>query len=310
MALPSMPGRTSTPRAGLQGTQAPGASDAPQIEEWGDVELMPSLILIGKTGTGKTDAIGKLCEAGFNLAVLTVEDKRASLQRWKPLILDVNKIVGVDATSARLPTGAEKFQRLQSFQDDLRRGAHREYGSKTIDILAVDSLSEIADVMYAHLCTKYSSSDTLKMWMEIGTRTIDFFKGIRDAAGYAAAKLGSRPMGMVATVLEADLKKIDSKAGGYSILKNQVVLQGNMAVPKMVPAFEIAWRLSAGTELNGEHAFRVHTQKTDEFDAKSPPGIFETTVVGPGGIGNAPDVGEMYRELLTNEKSPFCRKSS
>ncbi len=303
MALPGQ-GRQK-----LQSTQAPtSVSAAPEIEPWGDVELFPSLLLTGATGTGKTDAIGKLCEAGFNLVVLMVEDKRASLQRWKPEIIDINKITE-SGTQKRMPTEPEKYDRLMRFLDKLRSGGYREYSGKIVDILAVDSLTEIADVLLGGLQPKYSASDTLKMWGMVGDKTIEFFKSMRDAAGVAASKMGTRPMGIVCTCLEGTLRKINVQSGGYNIETNVPILRGNVALPRMVPAFEVAWRLSAGSQMGGAHEYRIHTQKTEDYEAKSPAGILEGTVTGPGGLGNDPDVGKMYTMLLEHEESPYRRVS-
>ena len=309
MGIPGVPG--SGGRGGQKAASRPapvasGASGAPEIEPWGDYASLPSLLLIGGSGTGKTDGIAKLIDAGFNVVVVVVEDKMAALSTRKPGRIN---ICAPDPATNALPTPQVRWKRLQGFSDKLRAGGYREVGGKQVDLIAIDGLMEVSDLIAQNMLASVSSDKTIKAWSQVAIKTVDFFKTIRDAAGEAAARLGGKPIGMVATCGEGDKKRVNIAAGdgGGTITESNVpLLEGNKAKLALPFQFEVIWRLSAGAIIpGGAHQFHVHTQATSEFFAKSPAGLFEPVESGPGGLGNDPDIGVMYRKMLETEGSPY-----
>lgn len=292
-------------RPAPQPTTRPRPAPAgPPIEPWGDYPALPSLLLIGGSGTGKTHGIAQLCDAGFTVVVVAIEDKLATLSTRKPLRVN---ICAVDERTNSLPSPQLKWSRLQQFTDALRRGAYREHAGASVDIIAVDGLMEVSDIIAKVTLGAHSAGDTIKAWSSIAIRTVDFFKDLRDAAGEAASRLGGRPVGVLATCGEGDRRRVNMQAGTQTTERNVPLLEGNKALLALPFQFEVIWRLSAGIMFEGSaHEFRVHTAATEEFFAKSPGGLFPPVVVGPGGPGNDPDVGKMYRAMLTDSKSPYC----
>lgn len=287
MAVPTRPQRT-----------------APMIEPWGDYPARPSLLLIGGSGTGKTDGIARMIDAGFNVVVVAVEDKMATLSQRKPLRVN---ICAPDATTKTLPTHQLRWSRLQAFCDGLRRGEYRAHEGKAIDIIAVDGLMEVSEIIARCMLSASSGSDTIKAWGHVAIKTVDFFKDLRDAAGEAAARLGGTPVGVVATCGEGDKKRLNLQGGPAVVERNIPLLEGNKALLALPFQFEVIWRLSAGVPFEGApHEFRVHTVATEEYFAKSPSGLFKPIETGPGGRGNAPDIGAMYRKMLEDPSSPYC----
>ncbi len=152
----------------------------------------------------------------------------------------------------------------------------------------------------------------LDAWMATGRKTIDLFRDLRDAAGSACKEQGLPPIGIVATCGEASPKRLDLKGKGSYVDRDQPVLPGNASLTRLPFVFEVIWRLSAGMTDTGGHEWRVHTQLGDTWFAKSPGGLFDPIVTGPGGvdeagIGREPNIGLMYLKLLTDELSPYYR---
>jgi hypothetical protein len=284
-------------------------ANAMEFEEWGKELALPSLLLLGASGSGKTDGIKKLAMAGFKLAVIEIEPKMFGLQKYKPLRLRICKPVKV-GNGYRLPTYTERYDRLMRHLDGLRVGKYRVTpDGKPVDLLAYDGLTEAADIIHARKKGSKIKGD-LDSWMATGLATIDLFKDLRDAAGVASDEMGLPPVGIVATCGESSPKRLDIKGKTSYIERDKPVLPGNMALDRLPFVFEVIWRLSGGEDDGGAHEWRVHTQLGDTYFAKSPGGIFEPeTVVGPGGVdengaARTPDIGSMYKQMLTDEKSP------
>lgn len=314
MALKGPPkGGPQLPSLGSQ-QAAPTAEPAPEFEPWGDETALPSLLVLGASGSGKTDAIRKLCMAGFKLAVVEIEPKVLGLAQFSPLRVRLCKPVTVGGNS-RMPTAIERYDRMMRHLDGLRAGKYRvALDGSPIDILAYDGLTEAGDLIAA---SKFGGRFKVGLddWTRIGKETIDLFKDLRDAAGIASTELGLPPVGIMATCGEASPKKLDIKAGTSSIERDQPVLPGNMALVRLPSVFEVIWRLSAGSAPGGGHEWRVATQLGDTYLAKSPGGLFDVIETGPGGTdehgkARAPDIGAMYHKLLEDPRSQYCRKSA
>ena len=275
---------------------------APEMEDWFTGRLLPSLALIGDSGTGKTVQIGRLVEAGFNVCVFTFEQKVAALLPWKDKI----KLVNIAKPhEGQPPSWQIKYDRLQAIVHKLCAGGYREtpQGS-TVDILAFDGATEISKIIRNYyfggegenmIKNAEGKRDGFKTWGRLGDELVAFFDACRDAAGYACAELGLPPVGTVVTALEKPVK--DSFPPRF-----EPKLDGNIGVDNLPSAFEIVWRLSCGDEK-----FKVGPRKTAEYYAKSPTGVFEGIVEGRGfnTSDGAPDVGKMYRQLLEDEKSVY-----
>ena len=295
-----VPGKASGIRPSAKPTTP--AIEAPVMEEWEHEAMLPSLLLLGPSGSGKTNGIAQLCAAGFKVAFVEIEPKAFSVGKHRPLHINLCKPI-----DGRPPTAIERYLRMRELQEQLRAGQYRTAPDGTpIDILAFDGLTEVADLIYAHKCQQYSKSQSMDLWTGVGKETIQFFRDCRDAAGVASSRLGLPPVGIVATCGEATAKKLDVTSGKSRIERDQPLLQGQMALPRLPFLFEIVWRLDAGEDA-GAHQWRVHTQLGETYFAKSPGGLYPPCVTGPGGVGNDPDIGKMYMELLTNEASPYLQ---
>lgn len=277
------------------------------FEEWKDEGVYPSLLLLGASGSGKTDVAKKLAMAGFTMGIVEIEPKTFGLAKYKPLKIPLCRPIGT-----RMPTMIERYDRLMRHMDDLRLGGCR-VGPKgeSIDLLFYDGLTEAADIIHAH-STGSSMKPDLDAWMATGRRTIDMFRELRDAAGVASESMGLPPVGIVATCGEASPKRLDIKGKTTYVDRDVPVLPGNTALVRLPFVFEVIWRLGAGMNDTGGHEWRVHTQLGDTWFAKSPGGLFDTVVTGPGGVdeygvAREPDVGKMYLKLLTDEMSPYYR---
>lgn len=289
------------PGGGRTSTSA-SKTDTPTVtmEDWPETPILPSLLVTGDTGTGKTDAIAKLADVGFKVGVLVVEDKTASLarQRGNMKRIDVNQIVEVGG-KRRPPTATERYARLQQFVEQLRAGAFTG-----VDIIATDGMTEVSDIIEGATAPKFTSQEAMKMWRKVAKDTVAFFKALRDAAGEASARYGVPPVGIVATCAQADKVKMNVKAGTEEVRANVFLMQGNEAKLRMPFAFEVMWHLKAKGGV-----FEIHTVSDDdehgEWKAKSPGGLFSNVETGPGGIDGDPHVGRMYKKLLTDEASPY-----
>lgn len=298
---------------------APGQVAAPKIGEWPDVPLLPSALMIGPSGGGKTNVAAQLMAAGFHVCLVPIEDKHASLAKYKPLRVQIpDPVTDAAGKPVRLPTPQEKMGRVRAFTDALRRGEYREHNGKTVDLLFVDGLMELAALIALERKARYSAmsgggkAKTIVMWDEIARATMDAMWAMRDAAGMASALLGLKPLGVVTTCGIADKKRVvmQGETSTTEIEHDMPLLQGNEAKMQLPFQWEIIWRLDTGYE-GGQHVFRVHTVAGEGgAPGKSPAGIFDKMVTGPGGLDddgkfNAPDCGAMYRRLLEDERSPY-----
>lgn len=282
MKLKSIPGVMR----GVRPTQAPVIATCglpePRVAEAKDAR--PSIVLIGKSGTGKTHAIGRLLEHGYKVLVLAIEDKIQSIAKYNPPVVFIN-----DPIEGRPPTAKERYERLMAFPAALRAGDLREFEGKPVDVIATDGFLEVGQVIYDYNknCKPISKSgeqNSYALWDNVAADAVDFFKACRDAAGMASVAYGYPPVGFVATCGEhQEVTKL--KEVRYTPL-----FPGRKA-PEMLPyMFENVIRLSSRRD-GDEYVFVAHTVGDEEFDAKTPSGLFDAEEINP-------DFGVMYEKLL------------
>lgn len=252
-------------------------------------DARPSITLIGKSGTGKTHAIGRLFAAGYKGLVLAVEDKIQSIAKYNPPTIFIN-----DPVNGKPPSYQEKYERLMAFPKALREGKLREYNGETIDFIATDGFLEVGNVIYDYnkkckpIAKTTGEQNTYALWEKVAEDAVDFFKACRDAAGMASVAYGYPPVGFVATCGER-MEVTKLKQVRYGPL-----FPGRKA-PELLPyMFENIIRLSCRVD-DGEYQFVAHTRGDDEFDAKTPTGLFEAEEINP-------DFGEMYTKMLAHYK--------
>lgn len=252
-------------------------------------DARPSVTLIGKSGSGKTYAIGRMLDAGYKGLILAVEDKIQSIAKYNPPTVFINDPV-VDAEgNKRYPTDTEKYERLMAFPTALREGKLREFDGKPIDFIAIDGFLEVGQVIFTYnkKCKPISKSgeqNTYALWDKVAEDAVDFFKACRDAAGMASAAYGFPPVGFVATCGE-HMEVTKLKEVRYTPL-----FPGRKA-PELLPyMFEHVIRLANRVD-EGEYVYVAHTVGDGEFDAKTPSGLFEAEEINP-------DFGVMWKKLL------------
>jgi len=248
-------------------------------------DARPSITLIGKSGTGKTHAIGSLFAAGYKGMILAVEDKIQSIIKYDPPTVYIN-----DPVDGRPPTVKEKYERLMAFPEALREGKLREYKGKPVDFIATDGFLEVGAVIhkYNKLCKPVAKTtgeqNTFALWEKVAEDAVEFFMACRDAAGMASVAYGYPPVGFIATCGEK-MEVTKLKQVRYTPL-----FPGRKA-PALLPyMFENVIRLSTRNN-DGVYEFVAHTVGDEEFDAKCPAGLFDAEEINP-------DFGVMYGKLL------------
>jgi hypothetical protein len=265
----------------------PAAGVLPEPRIASATDARPSVTLIGGSGTGKTYALGRLLAAGLNVMILAVEDKIQGIAKYNPLTIFLNDPVPGEN---RAPTPEEKYRRLMAFPGALKAGMYREHGGKPIDLIATDGLLEVGQVIFRHhkrhipISKSTGEQNTYALWERVAEDAVDFFHACRDAAGMASAAYGLPPVGFVVTCGE------HIERGKFGDVRYEPLFPGRKA-PEMLPyVFETVVRL-ANRNNDGEYEFVAHTIGTEEFYAKSPPGVFEAEEINP-------DFGQMYLKLL------------
>lgn len=283
--------------------RAPGQAapiQAPEIEDWGDDDALPSLAVAGLSGSGKTYAIGRLLASGLKLAVADVENKLHVLRKYKPPYVNFNAPV-VAGPNKRPPSASEKYQRIMRFIDALGTGKYHVHNGEPIHGIAVDSLLELADTVHMHRRATTDRQKSLIMWEDIGIDLVNkILKPMRDAAGYAAAKRGMRPLMMLLTV--GCERMVD---GMGNVIGEQPLLPGKKALKWLPYQFELVWHLRTTVE-NGEHLFEINTVSYPGIDCKSPPGVLDKVYQGRGvHIDGQPDVASLFAKVLSDPSSPY-----
>lgn len=275
--------------------KAPSAPvELPPIERLTATVTFPSILLQGKSGTGKTYSIGRLLKAGYKGLILAVEPKMQELAKYEPNAIFIHAPV-VDATTAghRPPTIEEKYDRLMAFADALERGEYREIDGERVDFIAIDGLLEVGDLIYAYWKKKRPTSDstgkknTYGMWDEIADRSIDFFKRCQHAAGLMSQTLGLNPVAIICTIGE---QMVEAAAGQVRYVP---LFPGQKALKNLPYNFGTVLRLESRNN-GGRYEYVIHTIGTEEFDAKAPP-IFEAEMIDP-------DFAQMYTTLLNHHQ--------
>lgn len=247
-----------------------------------DKNMLPTCLFKGPSGGGKTHAIGRLIAAGFNVALVAVEAKYQSLQRYR------DRIKLYDLSREPL-TASEKWVRLRRLADLLAAGKFRAVDGSKLDIIAYDGLTELCDVIHADHKSRFTNQNALQMWESIGTTGVDYLKTLRDAAC-----AGGSPIAIVATVGEKYV------AVGMDA-RWEPLLPGKMTAERLPFQFEVIWRFEDGMSPDNKRVFRI-------VNCKSPAGLFPYVTEGEGvEVDGKPDAGVMFRSLLEDVRSPYCR---
>lgn len=273
---------------------------APEIEEAGFENTSPSVLLLGESGTGKTEAIASLIRAGRVVAVLDVEAKTQVLTRVAAetgvplLVIPIAAPVKTGDGGLRRSTPTERYMRLRAFADALASGKYREHKGRAVSILAVDGVMEIAEIYKRHHITNVPRAEStgaknmLAAYDNIGIEVVDFIKVLREAASSSAAAYGMAPMSVVATCGE----RWDGESRFVPILP------GKQAAQALPYQFESVIRLEVGTDSDGVAVYRYHTTKQEAFYAKAPAGVLEPVIEGRADGKETPKFEEVYGKLL------------
>jgi len=268
---------------------------APEIVETEPEDVRLSLLAQGDSGTGKTEGIRRLLLAGYNVVVLAIEAKMQRLLALRPqtVYIDGPVIERVTGTK-RPPTIDEKYQRLIAFKEALAEGKYREHKGKPIDIIAGDGVMEVMDIIKAYrlknipISKSTGEKNTYAAYDQIGTDGVDFIKACKVAASEVSRQYGMPPVGMYWTCGE----EYEPAAGKYV-----PILPGRIA-PRALPyQFEAILRLAVERGADGQPVFVAHTVASEQWVAKSPPGVLDSRIAGPVGAG-APDMGVIWKQLL------------
>ena len=293
LKIPGLPSGALPGKAPIQ--QAP--ITLPDIIEGDPADARPSICLTGASGTGKTTQIRNLIRAGFNVLVVSVENKHQALLSERPLIINLAGPVK-EGNSFRPATVTDKYNRLLAFRDALKEGKYRSHNGRPIDIIATDGAMEMGAVVKGHrmknvFVSRTGEVNTFKNFDEMGIDLIDMFAAWREAASDASKVFGIPPVGIVVTCGERLSKEGDFKP----------ILPGNQADLMLPYQFEAVIRLA--TEVNdGNLEYVAHTVPGEvaypvpaRWTAKCPGNVFDARVVNP-------DLGVMYKKLIEHYKNP------
>lgn len=301
-----IPGQMGAGVAGTVGArlgvpQGAGAVELPAIYTAEPGDARPSILLIGDSGTGKTEQLKRLIAHlnRNNLAtlVLSIEGKHQVLQGLRPNIQSIYGPVVDKATGAkRAPTATEKYQRLLLFRDRLRDGGFREHNGRPIACLVGDGLMELGNVVKTHRMQpgvipvdRDGSQNTWAAFDKIGLDILDFVASLKEAASDAGKALGIEPMTIAMTCGESL-----HKTGKFV-----PILPGNQAPDLLAYQFELMLRL-ATESVDGVTQYVAHTVNGESgypvmgrWNAKAPGGLFEPKIVNP-------DLGAIYARLIAH----------
>lgn len=288
---------------GLGKTGTRGAATGPKpdllIDEMDPGDSRPSILLVGNSGTGKTEQIARMMRAGKRALVLDVENKAQVLATYRPLRIKIGEAEKQPDGSIRMTDATARYDRLMRFRDGLREGKYREHNGKPIDFVGIDGLMEIGSVIKTHKMknvptSKTGEANTFRAFDEIGMEIIDFVVACKEAASDASKAFGIPPIGIVATCGEF-----------YKDGELRPLLPGNQAHLHLKYHFELVLRLDVefdGTALR----YIAHTVPGEVFTpmparwyAKAPGGLFEPRITDP-------DLGAIYDKMVEN----YNRKES
>lgn len=274
--------------------------EMPEIREVTAEDLGTSVLLIGASGTGKSHALGEVMRHGYSGLILALEPKIQAFAKYKPKTIFLGEPVKTGG-SHRAPTPKEMYDRLMRFKDMLGEGKWRAHDGKPFDFIGIDGFLELGDVIYRYwkqnkpVAQSTGSDNSFAMWDNIAERSIDFFKALRDAAGFASAIYGLPPVSVIATIGE---EPITDKMGS---VRHIPLFPGKKASTTLPYCFEAVIRLSV-RNIDGTAQYVAHTvgrndpTETEKFYAKCPSGVgLDAEVVNP-------DFGDMFERLLASYK--------
>ena len=284
-----VPGVNVGARAGLlKPPTGPVVDDLPEIYEASSSDAVPTIALVGASGTGKTEQIRRLIRhlksKGETALVVAVESKQQVISALNPKILPI-QAPGKDGKSVDVTV---KYNRLMTLKNAIRDGRFREDKGVPIGVLCFDGVMEVGDIIKGHhtknMPTSQSSGEknTFALYDRVGVDQIDFLAALREAAGDAAKAFGTRPLGMVVTCGE------EFRNGEF-----RPILPGNMAPIRFPYQFELVLRLAVeeGVYVAYTKPGTVYTPVQGSWNAKAPDIFGDTRIVNP-------DLGEIYEKVL------------
>lgn len=262
------------------------AATLPEITEADPSMAVPTIALVGASGTGKTEQIRRLIKrlraSGKLTLVIDIENKTQVFAAERPLVMPISGPMapGVPATATA------KYQRLNALKDAIRAGKYREHNGMPIGAIAWDGVMEAGDIIKAHHFANMpiSSSgekNTFALYDKIGADQIDLLAAQKEAASAAAAAFGTAPVGIVVTCGE------ELKNGEF-----RPILPGNVAPIRFPYQFEMILRLAfeEGQYVAHTRPGEVYTPVIGRWTAKAPP-IFDAKIVDP-------DLGDIFEKLV------------
>jgi GTPase SAR1 family protein len=225
-------------------------------------------VVYGKGGAGKTTLAQTLLSHGPVL-VLSAESGMLAVAGQDIDIIDITK----DDEGKALKTATEKFKRLaESFKFITETPNLRH---KTIFI---DSLSEIADIIFNHTKDEIEASgkgdNGFKVWGDYANRMNTMLKRFRDMAKY----------NVVFTCLE-DLDKDETGKMFY-----RPMVPGKAAKELIVPIFDEVFRLVITDDSKGIRM--LLTSPTSTSDAKDRSGALEKL--------ESPNLDKIFEKIRTH----------
>lgn len=190
----------------------------------------PSVLLRGVSGAGKTTAIGHLCMGGLRVAVVDLEGRTETIERYRPLIIPVRSLKALDTVNAIMADPDVRSEFIKDKTDG-------EWDD--IDIIAYDGLMEIGAILDRTMAQKYGKTGYTR-WEELGLELVGYCDVMRSLSSSTQKK----PLGVIATLGEAEMDD------GSDEMK--IVVRGRYAIPRIPFYFTYVFRLSPSIDERGE----------------------------------------------------------
>ncbi len=286
------------------GAQRPGpVAPKPDLEfeELDPAKTMPSVVICGPSGGGKTTALERLLACGaYNCLLLNVENKTGRLGLYRPPTITIAKPVMGPNGQLRKSTPQEQYDRLMRFAEGIALGKYRSHPKFVAGrrmVLLCDGLMAVGKIIHRYKVAQHSRKDSFIMWGEIFDSVMAWVGDLKDASSEAASSFGFDPIGLATTL--GTSKIIDTKTG--TVTGNEYILPGKATGKELAFAFEMVIFAHARKIENNETAFVYQMKLGEEWEAKSPP-IFDSEIAGVP--PNGPDFAEVYAKAVEYYQNP------